>query len=241
MPRASVTVTLTGDTVNLGEELSGILHVTSEREFDAEELRVEIYGLARSRDLGIDAGRRVKERLWWILWRVSGPLHLTRGYEQEFPFSVRIPTQPGMNIYGLDGLQAFEATLPMQYREFEEAVKDRWKTALLLVRMEWVEWEVKGILARKSRLDINSETIGFKVTLPSSPISLERPPPRVEDVQTIYCNQCGRPITPEMRLSGIKECPHCGTGGGMIFKLTSLMMRNWLERMRDVWISGKET
>ena len=68
MPKASVTVTLTGDTVILGEELSGILHVTSERELDAEELRVEIYGNESSRDLGVDAARWVKERFWWIIW-----------------------------------------------------------------------------------------------------------------------------------------------------------------------------
>jgi hypothetical protein len=51
MPRANVTVTLTEETVILGEEMSGILHVTSKRELDMEELRVQITGSARARDL----------------------------------------------------------------------------------------------------------------------------------------------------------------------------------------------
>ena len=39
-PKATVSIVLSKDTVRLGEELTGTVHVTSEEEFDADELRI---------------------------------------------------------------------------------------------------------------------------------------------------------------------------------------------------------
>ena len=87
-PKASVSIILSKDTVSLGEELTGVLLVTSQQEFDAEEVRVEVTGVA-PRAIPDGEGGRDDCTLWWILERISSPLHLTPGYEQEFYFRMR--------------------------------------------------------------------------------------------------------------------------------------------------------
>lgn len=45
-PKASVSIVLSKDTFSLGEELAGTLHLTSEDEFDADEIKVVVFCVA---------------------------------------------------------------------------------------------------------------------------------------------------------------------------------------------------
>lgn len=141
-PKASVSITLSRDTVNLGEEITGVLYVTSEEEFDADEIRLIVVGFVPN---AIPYGGGADMcALWKIIKRESGPLHLTQGYRQEFPFSIKIPVRPNSRTKGKDGVEWLK-------------VNPDWRSK--------IKWEAVGVIDIKRRRDVASST-SFHVPLP---------------------------------------------------------------------------
>lgn len=156
-PEASVSIILRRDTVGLGEELVGVLLVKSLEEFDAEEVRVEVTGVAPGAIPDGEGGRN-DCTLWWILERISSPLHLTPGQEEEFHFRVKIPESPRLMRYGEQ----------WRRRGFRGRLKVTRDADWLSKNPEWrnkIKWTVKGVIDTKGRRDVAS-SINFKVPMP---------------------------------------------------------------------------
>lgn len=181
-PKASISITLDKDTVDLGEEVKGTVNVTSEEEIDAEGVRVQLMCILEGDPALIPRGRRgrlegrtapppqkdtvdilvdtivkgsreeevstsVPRRetglhfVWVGTANVSGPLHLTKGTQQKFTFSIGIPTN-----------------LPPTSQMKSEG------------RYASITWNLKGIIAVKKRPDrTTSSRIGANSVMVTEP------------------------------------------------------------------------
>ncbi|MEM3665542.1 MAG: hypothetical protein QW222_00490 [Candidatus Bathyarchaeia archaeon] len=100
-PKATISLTLNKSSFALGENVEGTLSVSSDEEFDATEVRCEIQCVEeakKTKRVYDEALRREIERqvmesatLYSAKPKISGPLHLTKGFAQTFPFSINIP------------------------------------------------------------------------------------------------------------------------------------------------------
>jgi hypothetical protein len=100
-PRATISLTLNKSSFALGENVEGTLSVSSDEEFDAAEIRCEIQCIEEAKKIKRvydEMHRREIERqvmesatLYSAKPKVSGPLHLAKGFAQTFPFSINIP------------------------------------------------------------------------------------------------------------------------------------------------------
>lgn len=153
-PKASISVTLSKDMISLGEELTGGLLIKSEETFDADEIRVELMGIA-PKAISNGEGGRYDCTLWWIIERLSGPLHLTPEYEQEYSFSIKIPENKGVFIrYGEPWVKGWKKNM-RGTKWLQQNPKYRSK----------LKWTVKGVIDIKQRRDVTSST-NFKVLMP---------------------------------------------------------------------------
>jgi len=100
-PHAQVSLQLNKPSYALGENIEGTLTLTSSEEFEAKEIRCEFQCVETKKRITLqyDAGlkrsvpREVQESatLWSARPTLSGPLHLTSGFSQNFPLSINIP------------------------------------------------------------------------------------------------------------------------------------------------------
>jgi len=100
-PKANVTLKLTKNDFVLGGNIEGTLTIASEEEFDATEIRCEIECAERAkktrRTYDEKAHREIEEEFWdsAILYSAKpalvGPMKITKGYGEVFPFSTNIP------------------------------------------------------------------------------------------------------------------------------------------------------
>jgi len=188
-PKAKVFIALDRNVVGLGEELTGTLHVTSEEEFDADEVRVEVKCWSRTKNLvHTKEGWEEKETtqiLWSTKERVCGRLHLTPRYKEEFPFKVKIP----------------------HYAPPTSLEPDR-----------RIRWEAKGVIAVKKRPDVTTKSIGVEVVRWTTP-TVTAPPLTTKEAQTpsiqavkpipTNCTRCGAPLD-VTREDVIITCRYCG-------------------------------
>ncbi len=140
-PKANISIVLDKYNLSFGEELTGVVRVKAEEEFDADEIRVSalcvalIWKRGTSISLsseGISSREATRHRMnvpWSDHVTVSNTLHLTLGYEGEFPFSLMLPK----SYPATDG------------------------------RVGKMEWNVKGVITVKKRPDVTSKTITFNV------------------------------------------------------------------------------
>ncbi len=163
--------------------MTGTIHVASEEEFDADEIRVEVSGVApnaipaRFGDQYPTASDKI---LWAIFERVSGPLHLRPGFRQEFSFKVIIPSRPCFMKYGMPSsaggflggklrwLSSLLDRIPPSTGAHEDP--ESW----LRKHPEWrnkIEWTAKGVIAVKGRRDVTTER-GRSFEVPLPPITL---------------------------------------------------------------------
>lgn len=167
-PKASVSIVLSKDTVSLGNELRGTVNVTSEEEFDADEIRVEVTGVAPNAIPGGEDSPPRDKMLWLITERVSGPLHFRQGFRQEFPLSVMIPVSPCFKKYGMPSRGITTRILGWLVSPGLH-VAGNW----LQKHPEWrgkIIWAVRGVVAVKGRRDVTTQ-VDFTVPLP--PLTLE--------------------------------------------------------------------
>ena len=103
-PKASVSLTIPKSTFGLGENLKGVIVVSSREEFDATEVRAELRCVEKVRKEKIEKKYVVNPRTHrkeWVeetreYWdiatlhsedpRACGALHLTPRFKKEFPF-----------------------------------------------------------------------------------------------------------------------------------------------------------
>ena len=102
-PKATVSVTLDKQAFNLNEPITGTLSVSSSEEIDVDELRIELWVTEETRATGsitipvrdISETRTVTLQQSTTLYQekntVAGRMHITEGFNQQFPFSIPLP------------------------------------------------------------------------------------------------------------------------------------------------------
>ena len=99
-PKATISVTLDKQAFNLNEPMTGNLSVSSSEEFDADELRIELWvtewtTATEKKGSGSDARKVTAEQNATLhngKITVAGRMHITEGFNQQFPFSKPLPS-----------------------------------------------------------------------------------------------------------------------------------------------------
>ena len=126
-PNATISINIGKDDFVVGETIAGNILVTSEEEFDAKEIRVELQGVVKQKigpegemdevespevgaalaaaALAAIAYKKVKGKdtigipLYKGQTKVSEKLKITKGYSQQFPFQITIQPNARTMIY----------------------------------------------------------------------------------------------------------------------------------------------
>jgi len=223
-PNATISVNISKDSFTPGETINGDLTVTSQEEFDAEEIRVELLGFERLKVGGEaipGASETAETRLYssqtahtqsgtvreYAMYRgqvkVSNKLRIPSGFYQQFPFSITIPAGLGPTFQGLrrDG--------------------------------QWLDrtWMIKGVVSVGGRPDVDTKR-NVQVLIPSAapappphPSIPSASPPVVAPVAALEqvtvpkptapremitsCTRCSAPLSPSQE-DLIITCRYCG-------------------------------
>lgn len=122
-PKANVSIDIGKDNFTVGESISGRVLVTSDEEFEAKEVRVELLGVERwltggkiveeynspeetletriySTEDFVERGEAQEAPLQGGEATLSGKLKLTTGFSQQFPFQLPVPDDVGPSFRG---------------------------------------------------------------------------------------------------------------------------------------------
>lgn len=227
-PNATATMNINKDTYMLGETITGELLVTSQEQFQADEIRIELQGNERLRTGGeairgtpetqetrlystttptVQTGTTREYLMYRGQTRLAQKLAITNGFNQQFQFNITIPNGLGPTFQGLrrDG--------------------------------QWLErtWTLKGVVAVGGRPDVEAKrTIQITITPPQTPspampaalptpmptamptsstppimepTEVNNPPPKKE--LPTSCTRCGAPVSPSQE-DLIITCRYCG-------------------------------
>lgn len=141
-PKATISVSLDKQIFNLNEPMTGKLSVSSSEEFDADELRIELWVTEETTASGsvtIRAGAGDEEQTVTVKQEdnlheekitVAGRMRVTEGFNQQFPFSITVPSG-----------------VPPTYRG----------------RNASNTWKMKGVIAVKGRPDVTSHVMEVQI------------------------------------------------------------------------------
>lgn len=180
-PKTNITLSLSKNTYFLGEDIEGELIVSSDEEFNADEVRCELQCIESAKVQKRIYDPALKHEVTREVWEtatlfsvkpiLSGPIHISRGFTSKFPFKINIPITMKPTYKGID---------------------------------RRVVWSIKGVIAVKGRPDAVSQALEIQVAQPSSaPIIKEKE--IVREVVMIPCKYCGA-LIPQTETT----CPYCG-------------------------------
>jgi len=172
-PKTSVSLTIPKSTFELGEDLKGVITVSSEEEFDATEVRAELRCIEKKKKEKWEYDQHLRRNVQRVYWdqatlhsadpKASGPVHLVPGFQKTFPVGVNIPAG------GRESFAAVDAG---------------------------VTWSIKGVVAIKGRPDVTSEVIDLQVIRPAAGAVVVKE----KEVATVPCAYC-RSLMPETATS----------------------------------------
>ncbi len=188
-PKANVSLKLNKSTYVLGENLEGVLSVTSEEEVDVSEVRAELEatekrkkGRYETETSTLPDGNKETKQVWKEQWetatfytakpQISGPVHLTTGNTRDFSFSMAIPASGQPSFMGMDGS---------------------------------VTWSLRVVIGIGGRPDIVTPTFDVQVIKAPEPPTIIKEKLVEREVVMIPCKYCGA----LMQQTAI-FCPHCG-------------------------------
>gem|GEM_PF-808189 len=229
-PKASLSINLAKDNYVLGETVTGDMIFTSDEEFEAKEARVELHGFEQLRSGGepirgasetletriysprtttVQKGRTMHYVMYNGQSKVNDKFMVPRGFNQQFPFRIAIPSHLGPTFQGvrMDG--------------------------------QWLErtWTLRAVVSIGGRTDVEAKKI-LNVSLPSAttqstppvpsgqsqpgvalaqpaptpmPVPQAQPQPRPAPAREIItsCTRCSAPISPNQE-DLIITCRYCG-------------------------------
>ena len=127
-PKAKIVVQFSKNSFALGENVEGNLAVSSDEEFDAKEIRCELQSVEEAKRIKLvydeTAKREVLKEasesatLYSARPTVTGPLHLTKGFSQTYPFSIYLPAGLRPTFKSLDSkiTWTFKAAIAIEGR-----------------------------------------------------------------------------------------------------------------------------
>lgn len=180
-PKVFLKLNLSENVVSLGDYLKGELVLSSDEEFDADEIRCELLCVESARVQKRFYDPALKREVVREVWEsatlysakpcLAGPMHISRGYTASFPFSIQIPITMKPTSKGID---------------------------------RRITWTIKGVVAVRGRPDATSQTIEVHVAQPAAPpVVKEREV--IREVVMVPCKYCGT-LFPQTET----VCPHCG-------------------------------
>ncbi len=111
-PNAAISLQLNKSSVALGDNIEGTVSITSSEEFDAKEIRCEFQCVETKKTVSMryDAAlnRSVPKEvtdsatLYSARPPLSGPLHLTAGFSQNYPISINVPAAGRPTFHSVD-------------------------------------------------------------------------------------------------------------------------------------------
>ncbi len=225
-PNANISVNITKSSFDLGESIDGIVNISSQENFEADEIRVELLGWEKLKPGGgiiYDNQETPETRIYshpspntqtssamqYSMYRGKTQLiqkfQACPGYSQQFPFKITIPKNLGPTFQGMrkDG--------------------------------KWLQrtWAIKAVLAVGGRPDVDTQREIY-TSIPS-PVTVQTQTPPVT-TQTSYetvsqtnepipaynapvqpqqremitsCSRCGGPVNPTQE-DLIVTCRYCG-------------------------------
>lgn len=180
-PKVNLKLNLSGSVFSLGGDLKGELMVSSDEDFDAEDIRCEVQCVESAKVQKRFYDQALKREVIREVWEsatlysakpsLSGPIHIYKGFSGSFPFSIPIPITMKPTSKGID---------------------------------RRVTWTIKGVIAVKGRPDAVSPTLEVQVAQPAAvPVVKEREV--IREVVMVPCKYCGT-LFPQTDT----VCPHCG-------------------------------
>jgi hypothetical protein len=184
-PRVHLSLKLEKREINLGEEIKGIVSVTSEEEFELNKLKVilwcreevkksrveydEVYDMAHDK---MEKQKRIVDywdeaTLYSTSAQLCDALHIGFGFKKEFPFSIKIPVSGRETYHSVD---------------------------------RNVEWRIRAVMDVKGRRNIATRTYEVLVAKPSKVVKEV-----IREVVLIPCSYCGG-LMPQTAIF----CPNCG-------------------------------
>ncbi len=143
-PKVGVLLTISSNTIGLGEDLSATITVSSREAFEASEVRAELICVERRRRERWVYNERLQRKVRRVYWDVAtlhsaypkagGKMHIVPGFKKTFSVTVNIPAGGRESFDGLDAN---------------------------------VRWSIKGVVAIKGRPDATSETHELQVVKPT--------------------------------------------------------------------------
>ena len=111
-PNANVALQLGKSSYVLGENVEGTLVVTSSEDFDAKEVRCEFQCVETKKRTSLQYDAAIKQTipkevqesatLWSSRPQMTGPLHLTPGFSQNYPVSINLPAGGRPTYHSVD-------------------------------------------------------------------------------------------------------------------------------------------
>ena len=111
-PNAKIVIQLNKISFALGENVEGTATITSNEEFDAKEVRCEFQSVETKKNVSMrfdpamnrSVPKEVTESATLYSARppISGPLHLTPGFSQNYPLSINVPAGGRPTFHGVD-------------------------------------------------------------------------------------------------------------------------------------------
>ena len=141
-PKATISVALDKQVFSLNESMTGTLSVSSSEEFDADELRIELWVTEETTATGsvtIRTGAESETKTVTVKQEanlhdgkitVAGRMKITEGFNQQFPFSIPMPSG-----------------IPPTYRG----------------RNASNTWRIKGVIAVKGRPDVTGHVMEVQI------------------------------------------------------------------------------
>ena len=141
-PKATISVALDKQVFSLNESMTGTLSVSSSEEFDADELRIELWVTEETTATGsVTIRTGAEDGIQTVTVKqeanlhdgkitVAGRMKFTEGFNQQFPFSIPVPSG-----------------VPPTYRG----------------RNASNTWRMKGVIAVKGRPDVTGHVMEVEI------------------------------------------------------------------------------
>jgi DNA-directed RNA polymerase subunit RPC12/RpoP len=225
-PKASLQLNIVKDNYALGETITGELVFTSNEEFEAKEIRVELQGTERLRSGGepirgtsetletrlysprtttVQKGTTVEYNMYNGQSKVNERFIVPRGFNQQYSFRIAIPSQLGPTFQGvrMDG-QWLERTWILK-----GVVSVGGRPDVETRRALQVSLPVAASLPAMPVQSVQSQSIPAAMPAMSAPAIQPQPKPVAPREVITSCTRCGAPVNPSQE-DLIVTCRYCG-------------------------------